>query len=104
MGKCAQFPLHLWLDEAMEGPNPASILRNSVVVTCGAYVLIRLQPIVVLSPVALSALVIMGADGGGGFPGGPRPDGSLNAPCPIPPVPTWAWSSLRWERSGQGWP
>jgi NAD(P)H-quinone oxidoreductase subunit 5 len=37
VGKCAQFPLHLWLDEAMEGPNPASILRNSAVVTCGAF-------------------------------------------------------------------
>ncbi len=60
IGKCAQFPLHLWLDEAMEGPNPASILRNSVVVTCGAYVLIRLQPIVVLSPVALGTLVAIG--------------------------------------------
>ncbi|MFQ4137554.1 NAD(P)H-quinone oxidoreductase subunit F [Nodosilinea sp. PGN35] len=60
IGKCAQFPLHLWLDEAMEGPNPASILRNSVVVTCGAYVLIRLQPIVVLSPVALTTLVAVG--------------------------------------------
>ena len=59
-GKCAQFPLHLWLDEAMEGPNPASILRNSVVVTCGAYILIRLQPVVVLSPIALSLLVIIG--------------------------------------------
>ncbi|MEM9005556.1 MAG: NAD(P)H-quinone oxidoreductase subunit F [Cyanobacteria bacterium P01_F01_bin.86] len=59
-GKCAQFPLHLWLDEAMEGPNPASILRNSAVVTCGAYILIRLQPIFVLSPVALSALVLIG--------------------------------------------
>ncbi len=60
IGKCAQFPLHLWLDEAMEGPNPASILRNSVVVTCGAYVLIRLQPIVVLSPIALGTLVVLG--------------------------------------------
>lgn len=59
-GKCAQFPLHLWLDEAMEGPNPASILRNSVVVTCGAYVLIRLQPVVVLSPIALSLLIFIG--------------------------------------------
>jgi NAD(P)H-quinone oxidoreductase subunit 5 len=59
-GKCAQFPLHLWLDEAMEGPNPASILRNSVVVTCGAYVLIRLQPIVVLSPIALDVLICIG--------------------------------------------
>lgn len=60
-GKCAQFPLHLWLDEAMEGPNPASILRNSVVVTCGAYVLIRLQPVVVISPIALQALILIGA-------------------------------------------
>lgn len=61
IGKCAQFPLHLWLDEAMEGPNPASILRNSVVVGCGAYVLIRLQPVLVLSPVASIALVALGA-------------------------------------------
>ncbi|MEM7794311.1 MAG: NAD(P)H-quinone oxidoreductase subunit F [Cyanobacteria bacterium P01_C01_bin.118] len=59
-GKCAQFPLHLWLDEAMEGPSPASILRNSVVVTCGAYVLIKLQPVVVVSPVALTALIAIG--------------------------------------------
>ncbi|MBW4645731.1 MAG: NAD(P)H-quinone oxidoreductase subunit F [Goleter apudmare HA4340-LM2] len=59
-GKCAQFPLHLWLDEAMEGPNPASIMRNSLVVAGGAYVLYKLQPILVLSPVALNALVIMG--------------------------------------------
>jgi NAD(P)H-quinone oxidoreductase subunit 5 len=60
-GKCAQFPLHLWLDEAMEGPNPASILRNSVVVGCGAYVLIKLQPIIALSPVALDALIVIGS-------------------------------------------
>ncbi len=59
-GKCAQFPLHLWLDEAMEGPNPASILRNSVVVACGAYVLIKLQPILNLSPVVLTTLVVIG--------------------------------------------
>jgi NAD(P)H-quinone oxidoreductase subunit 5 len=59
-GKCAQFPLHLWLDEAMEGPNPASILRNSVVVGCGAYILIKLQPILNLSPVALTTLVVLG--------------------------------------------
>jgi len=60
-GKCAQFPLHLWLDEAMEGPNPASILRNSVVVGCGAYVLIKLQPIIALSPFALTALIVIGS-------------------------------------------
>lgn len=60
-GKCAQFPLNLWLDEAMEGPNPASILRNSVVVACGAYVLIKLEPVLALSPTALTILVVLGA-------------------------------------------
>jgi NAD(P)H-quinone oxidoreductase subunit 5 len=60
IGKCAQFPLHLWLDEAMEGPNPASILRNSVVVGCGAWVLFKLQPILILSPVASTTLVVLG--------------------------------------------
>ena len=59
-GKCAQFPLHMWLDEAMEGPNPASILRNSVVVACGAYVLIEVQPILNLSPIALTTLTVLG--------------------------------------------
>ncbi len=59
-GKCAQFPLHLWLDEAMEGPNPASIMRNSMVVAAGAYLLFKLQPILALFPVALNALAIIG--------------------------------------------
>lgn len=59
-GKCAQFPLNLWLDEAMEGPNPASILRNSVVVGCGAYVLIKLQPVLSLSPVPQITLLVIG--------------------------------------------
>jgi NAD(P)H-quinone oxidoreductase subunit 5 len=61
MGKCAQFPLHLWLDEAMEGPVPSTILRNSVVVASGAWVLIKLQPVLSLSPVATSAMVAIGA-------------------------------------------
>jgi NAD(P)H-quinone oxidoreductase subunit 5 len=60
-GKCAQFPLHMWLDEAMEGPGPASILRNSVVVGTGAYVLTKLQPILILSPIASNVLVGLGA-------------------------------------------
>ena len=60
IGKCAQFPLNLWLDEAMEGPNPASILRNSVVVASGAYVLIKLQPVLALSPIASTTLVVLG--------------------------------------------
>lgn len=61
LGKCAQFPLHLWLDEAMEGPLPASILRNAVVVSTGAWVLIRVQPVLALSPVASAAVVGVGA-------------------------------------------
>ncbi len=60
IGKCAQFPLNMWLDEAMEGPNPASILRNSVVVASGAYVLIKLQPVLALSPIASTTLVVLG--------------------------------------------
>lgn len=60
IGKCAQFPLHLWLDEAMEGPNPASILRNTVVVATGAYVLIKLQPVLALSPLTGMTLEIIG--------------------------------------------
>jgi NAD(P)H-quinone oxidoreductase subunit 5 len=60
MGKCAQFPMHLWLDEAMEGPNPASILRNSAVVTCGALVLLKLMPLLRLSPLAIDVLLVVG--------------------------------------------
>jgi NAD(P)H-quinone oxidoreductase subunit 5 len=59
-GKCAQFPLHLWLDEAMEGPNPASVMRNSLVVSGGAYLLYKMQPLLFLAPVALNALIVMG--------------------------------------------
>ncbi len=61
MGKCAQFPLHLWLDEAMEGPLPSTILRNSVVVTTGAWVLVKLTPVLALSPFVLSVTVFVGA-------------------------------------------
>ncbi|BCL35939.1 NAD(P)H-quinone oxidoreductase subunit F [Nostoc sp. MS1] len=61
MGKCAQFPLHLWLDEAMEGPVPSTILRNSVVVASGAWILIKLQPVLTLSPIVSSFIVGIGA-------------------------------------------
>jgi NAD(P)H-quinone oxidoreductase subunit 5 len=60
-GKCAQFPLNLWLDEAMEGPNPAGILRNSIVVCAGAYVLVKMQPVFTLSPISSIALIVIGS-------------------------------------------
>lgn len=61
MGKCAQFPLHLWLDEAMEGPLPSTILRNSVVVATGAWVLVKLQPLLALSTLTQQAVIAVGA-------------------------------------------
>ena len=60
MGKCAQIPLHLWLDEAMESPLPSTVLRNSVVVVGGAWVLLRLEPLIELSPLVQAVLVIVG--------------------------------------------
>ncbi|MBE7380288.1 MAG: NAD(P)H-quinone oxidoreductase subunit F [Leptolyngbya sp. SIO1E4] len=60
MSKCAQFPLHLWLDEAMEGPLPSTILRNAVVVATGAWVLVKLEPVLALSPTVLSVMIAIG--------------------------------------------
>ena len=60
MGKCAQIPLHLWLDEAMESPLPSTVLRNSVVVIGGAWVLLRLEPLIELSPLVQGVLVVVG--------------------------------------------
>ena len=60
MGKCAQIPLHLWLDEAMESPLPSTVLRNSVVVVGGAWVLLRLEPLISLSPLVQTVLVAVG--------------------------------------------
>ncbi|MBE9030648.1 NAD(P)H-quinone oxidoreductase subunit F [filamentous cyanobacterium LEGE 11480] len=61
MGKCAQFPLHLWLDEAMEGPVPGTILRNAIVVQVGAWVVVKLQPVLSLSPPVRTATLVIGS-------------------------------------------
>ncbi len=61
MSKCAQFPLHLWLDEAMEGPLPSTILRNGVVVATGAWILVKLAPVIALSPVAAAGAIAIGS-------------------------------------------
>lgn len=60
LGKCAQIPFQLWLDEAMEAPIPATVLRNAVVVGAGAFVLIKLAPVISLSPLLLNTLVVLG--------------------------------------------
>ncbi len=61
VSKCAQFPLHLWLDEAMEGPLPSTILRNSLVVATGAWVLVKLEPVIALSPWASGMAIAVGS-------------------------------------------
>jgi NAD(P)H-quinone oxidoreductase subunit 5 len=61
MGKCAQFPLHLWLDEAMEGPVPGTILRNAIVVQVGVWTLVKLSPVLALSPTVMQVAVVIGA-------------------------------------------
>ncbi len=61
LGKCAQIPFQLWLDEAMEAPIPATVLRNAVVVGAGAFVLIKLAPVISLSQTVLNLLVTLGA-------------------------------------------
>jgi NAD(P)H-quinone oxidoreductase subunit 5 len=61
LGKCAQIPFQLWLDEAMEAPIPATVLRNAVVVGAGAFVLIKLAPVISLSQMVLNLLVALGA-------------------------------------------
>lgn len=61
LAKCAQFPLQLWLDEAMEGPIPASMLRNSIVVATGAYVLIQLQPVLAQSAISNTFMLLIGS-------------------------------------------
>jgi NAD(P)H-quinone oxidoreductase subunit 5 len=61
LGKCAQVPFQLWLDEAMEAPIPATVLRNAVVVGAGAFVLIKLAPVISLSPFLLNILIVLGA-------------------------------------------
>jgi NAD(P)H-quinone oxidoreductase subunit 5 len=60
LGKCAQIPFQLWLDEAMEAPLPATVLRNAVVVGIGAFVLVKLAPVISLSPALLTTLTILG--------------------------------------------
>ena len=61
MGKSAQFPLHSWLPDSMEGPTPISaLIHAATMVTAGIYMVSRLSPIFELSTFALSFILITG--------------------------------------------
>jgi len=61
MLKSAQFPFHSWLPDTMETPTPVSALMHAGVINAGGYLILRLNPLVVLSPVAMTVLAIVGA-------------------------------------------
>ena len=62
MGKSAQFLLHTWLPDAMEGPTPVSaLIHAATMVTAGVFMVARLSPLFELSPMALWVVTIVGA-------------------------------------------
>ncbi|MDO9145333.1 NADH-quinone oxidoreductase subunit L [Rhodoferax sp.] len=61
MGKSAQFPLHVWLPDSMEGPTPISaLIHAATMVTAGIFMVARMSPLFELSDAALNFILIIG--------------------------------------------
>jgi NADH-quinone oxidoreductase subunit L len=62
MGKSAQFPLHVWLPDSMEGPTPISaLIHAATMVTAGIFMVARMSPLFELSDTALNLVMAIGA-------------------------------------------
>jgi NADH-quinone oxidoreductase subunit L len=62
MGKSAQFPLHVWLPDSMEGPTPISaLIHAATMVTAGIFMVARMSPLFELSDTALNFVMVIGA-------------------------------------------
>ena len=61
MLKSAQFPFHSWLPDTMETPTPVSALMHAGIINAGGFLIIRLSPLMTLSPLAMSTLALFGA-------------------------------------------
>ncbi len=62
MGKSAQFPLHVWLPDSMEGPTPISaLIHAATMVTAGIFMVARMSPLFELSDTALNLIMVIGA-------------------------------------------